>query len=107
MIMVELISSGNVAVLIMLVIAGIDKHDQIIGEPRVMEKFRRLFAVDKLQAFFLHFGRKQFPLRVGTALAGNGVGLNRGGSVSYGGSGKIIPGKFQSARGQGIRSKRQ
>ena len=52
MITIELPGTGNVALLVMLVVAGIDENDGTLFEARVVKQLLGLVAIDYLQAFF-------------------------------------------------------
>lgn len=52
MIIVELISAGNVTSLVMLVVAGIYENDCPLLVKWIMEQFLRLFSIDNLEALF-------------------------------------------------------
>src|SRR5439155_9558174 len=119
---VELVRPGNVPLLIMLVVAGIDKHDQPLLVLRVAKKLVGFLAINWLQAFRSEAlshgvpdchggggtGRSRY-LPIGgrggvVRLPRRGQGWVNGSSAAFG---KIIPRQRQAAGRNRVRHQRE
>ena len=101
MVRVEFIGAGNVALLVMIFVAGINKNDNVPLEAGIMKKLDHPGAVRQLQPLFLHLRRKKLGRRKSLRICARGsrrCGIGGGPHRMGGSRRKIVTRQCQTPR---------